>query len=161
MKSAHPDSVLYYYLRSIEIASKWDLRENLITGYHNLGEFYFRGKEYVKSIANLRKALQLSEDGSEDGGRDRYTLALYSTLSEVYFQIGEFVKAYEMKSKELQLVKKINEAEKISIEELEISYQTRKREQELREEELALQASRLESERYKSRFQNAIKAGCI
>jgi len=149
MKSAHPDSVLYYYLRSIEIASKWDLRENLITGYHNLGEFYFRGKEYVKSIANLRKALQLSEDG----GRDRYTLALYSTLSEVYFQIGEFVKAYEMKSKELQLVKKINEAEKMrSIEELEISYQTRKREQELREQELALQASRLESERYKSRL---------
>lgn len=147
MKGESSDSVVYYYRQSLGIAREYDILNNLVTGYHNLGEHFLQRNDYPTAITFLDSALILSADKE-----DRYTLSVYTTLSEALEKKGDFKRAYEIRSKELDLNKKIFEAEKLkTIEELNISYETRKNEQEIISQREAIQQADLDAAKQRNR----------
>ncbi|MFN3916686.1 MAG: ATP-binding protein [Flavobacteriales bacterium] len=142
------DSALFFYNKGIEIAEKHNLSNNLITGYHNLGELNYLKKNYPKAIEYLKR----SEKYSLEYEDSPLTLVVYETLSEVYSEVGDFKNAYRYKKFQSSLKDTLFKAEKRkAIEELEFKYQTAKQEKEIQKQKEEIQTAKLISEQQKNR----------
>ena len=152
------DSAEIYYQKSIDYATKFKIQDNLITGYHNLGELHFKRKNYSQAIQFLKKA----ELESEKFAIEKYKLSVYATLSEVYETMGDFSNALYYKKLEYELNKSVFTTEKQkTIEELEIKYETAKKEQEIQAQKEEIQQTKLSAEKAKNRFYLILFSGLI
>jgi signal transduction histidine kinase/DNA-binding response OmpR family regulator len=137
------DSAIYYYKKSIELAKRFDVPQNLMTGYHNLGEDALRKRNFEEALEFLNKALDISKTL----GNDSYVMNIHNTLSETFALMGDYKNALQHKTDEFVLSKKIFEAEKQkTIKEMEFKYETAVKDQKLLEQEEIIQKSLLETE---------------
>lgn len=144
MGKAKSDSAEYYYKKSLAIALEFDVNNNIITAYHNLGDLNFRRKKYLEAIVFLKKAEEYCNRTKENG----YSMTIYSTLSEVYDSIRDYKNAYHYKRLELEQKNALFKIEKQkAIDEMEIKYQTAKKEKEIEQQKEELQSTKLEAER--------------
>lgn len=138
------DSAIYYYRKGLEVAKRFNVQQNIMTGYHNLGEDALRKRSFDEALMYLYMALEISKTLENDS----YIMRIHSTLSEAYANKGDFKKALEHKIDELVLSNQIFETEKQkAIKELEFKYETAVKDQKLIEQEEVIQKSLLEAER--------------
>lgn len=135
-QSIQPDSCVHYY----ELSLKYSLRYNdyltKMNAYQNLGDYYFDRKEYAAAIEHMKLAIATNEKRPEDS----YKPALYERISTLYDSIGDFKHAYSYKKLETEARQRIFSVEKQKeIEELEIKYESAKKEKEIQQHKQELQ----------------------
>ena len=127
-QAVKPDSCVYYYEKSLVFASKNKDYDNMMTATQNIGDFYFENKNYSRAIEYMKKAIAINELRPED----HFKPALYERISAVYDATGDFKNAYHYKKLETETRQKLfTAAKQKEIEELEIRYQTEKKEKEI------------------------------
>ncbi len=130
------DSAVYYYSKSIEYATRFEMNAGLISAWHNLGEVHFEQGNAIDALNDLNQAELLAQEV----GNDRYLITVYGTRSRVLLAMGNHKAAFDDKQRELEYTNKVFENDRQrAIEELDIRYQTLEKEKQLRvgEEQLA------------------------
>lgn len=146
---AYPDkdSAVYFYKKSIAVATRFGIEQNLMTGYHNLGEYALRKGQFDVALNYLEKALAISRTL----GNETYVMNIHATLAETYLSKADFKNAFIHQKEELLLSKKIFESEKQkTIKEMEFKYETAIKDQKLIEQEELIQSSLLQTEKDKN-----------
>lgn len=135
-QSTSPDSCVYYYRLSLKYAEKYKDYQAKMNAYQNLGDHYFARKEYAAAIDYMKLAIAANEKRPEDS----YKPALYERISALYDSIGDFKHAYNYKKLETEARQRIFSVEKQKeIEELEIKYESEKKEKEIQKSKQELQ----------------------
>jgi signal transduction histidine kinase/DNA-binding response OmpR family regulator len=143
------DSAKYYYQKSLVYAEQFNIKDNLITGNHNLGELYFKKKAYAKALDYLQKAKFYAESQENRV----LTKLIYDTLQEVYAAAGNYKQAHQFAMKSIELSSQIFESDKQkAISELEIKFETTKKENKLQKQQRELQSVKINAEKEKSKF---------
>jgi two-component system, sensor histidine kinase ChiS len=133
MYGAQYDSAQYYYEKSLTISKATNSLDNVISTYHNLGDLQIRKRNYSAAIPYLKEGEKITKSLN----RDAMTLKMYETLSEAYDSLRDYKQAYYYKQKQLDLRNAIFADEKQkAVSELEIKYETSKKEEELKEARL-------------------------
>lgn len=141
------DSSEYFYKKSLEIALEFDIINNIITGYHNLGELSFVRKDYNRSIEYLKKG----EEYCIQNNNIVFSVAIFTTLSEVYEAIHDYKSAFKYKNLQMVYKDSIFRSEKQkAIEELEFKFQTAKSQQQIQQQKEELQTASLKVEKQKN-----------
>jgi signal transduction histidine kinase/DNA-binding response OmpR family regulator len=139
MYSAQYDSAQYYYEKSLAISKATNSLDNIISTYHNLGDLQIRKGNYAAAIPYLKEGEKITKSLN----RDALTLKMYETLSEAYDSLRDYKQAYYYKQKQLDLRNEIFADEKQkAVSELEIKYETSKKEEELKEARLATEKAK-------------------
>ena len=127
-QAVKPDSCLYYYQKSAEIAAKHNDLLNQMTANQNIGDYYFEKKNYTEAIQFMTKAIAVNNKRPED----QFKPALYGRISELYKTVGDYKNAYHYKNLENDTRQSLfTEQKQKEIDELEIRYQSEKKEKEL------------------------------
>ncbi len=148
MKNA-PDSALYYYRKTIDLAEKIGIQQNVITGYHNIGQLLLEKKQYVEALKYLKTGEQLSENINALP----FMLKLVQTIGEAHEATGDLRQALVYKKKEQELTKQLFDAEsQKAIEELQIQYETAKKDKINLAQERKLIQGTLRAEQAKIQF---------
>lgn len=143
------DSAIHYYSKSIEIARELNIQDNIITGLHNIGQYYLGRGNFTQAMNYLKQA----EEACLDYKSDAFSLKTVQTIAEAYEAIGDLSNALKYRKKELELNNRIFNAEKQkSIEELNIQYETAKQARENFKQKEEIQQAKLEAEKSNNRF---------
>lgn len=142
------DSAVYYYKKSIAAAKQFNVPENEMTGYHNLGESALRAGKPAEALSYLLPALRLAEQL----GNKSYLVNIYSTIAEAHEASGNLAKALEFKKKEFAASQEVFEIEKLkAVKDLEIRYETAVKDQKLSAQAQRLKKAELQHEVEKNR----------
>ncbi|MGB5203771.1 tetratricopeptide repeat protein [Eudoraea sp.] len=117
-----------YFSRSLELSKdKGELQMvGLSTG--NLGDIYYKEKKYKQALKNFQEALNISKEASTDTRRVKD----YLNLANAYAALNDFKKAYDYRVLHFEMHNTIFKQENIKkLNELEIQYQTEKKEQQI------------------------------
>jgi sensor histidine kinase YesM len=90
-----------YYLKAIELAEGIKYTRGLSISYNNIGENYFKLKEYAQAIEYTLKARDYNKSINESRGQAINN----EQLGSIYFEKDEFDKAYEFWKKGYELSK--------------------------------------------------------
>lgn len=143
------DSALYYYEKSIHFAEKFDVQQNIMTGYHNLGHLLLQKKQFESALNYLKIAEQLAKEMNSTP----MILRTNQTFSELYEAMGKYNLALVYKKREQELSKEIFDSERQkSIEELQIQYETAEKDRINQEQKGKLLESELKAEKATIRF---------
>lgn len=127
-QAVQPDSCIYYYNKSLGFSSKNKDYLTMMSTYQNLGDYYFALKNYPKAIEYMKNAIATNERRPED----HFKPALFERISALYDSIHDFKNAYHYKKLETEARQRIfSVAKQKEIEELEIKYQSEKKEKEI------------------------------
>ncbi|WP_296381248.1 tetratricopeptide repeat protein, partial [Winogradskyella sp.] len=128
---AQQDSLLLaedYYNKALEISKQYGETSLIGLNHRHLGELYNLKGEYRKALRHMKDALQIAE---ETGTRKKKIGDLLE-MSKSYAGLGRYKKAYEYHTDYHKLHDEILSEENIKrMNELEVQYQTEKKEQEL------------------------------
>lgn len=134
-----PDSCVYYYQKSLEFSLKKKDYLTTMNAYQNLGDYYFGKKDYSQAFVFMKKAIATNELRPEDQNKP----ALFERISALYDSIGDFKNAYFYKKRETEARQRIFSVQKQKeIDELEIKYQTEKKEKEIQQTKQAVEKAR-------------------
>ena len=148
MKNAQ-DSALHYYEKSIQFAEKFDVQQNIITGYHNLGHLLLEKKQFESALYYLKIAEKLSDEMNSPA----IILKIVQTLAETYEAAGKIDLALTYRKREQELSKEIFDSERQkSIEELQIQYETAEKDRINQEQKGKLLESELKAKKATIRF---------
>jgi serine phosphatase RsbU (regulator of sigma subunit) len=119
---------LDYYQKSLDIEKKINNPEGISTSYLNLGGIYYKLRQYDQALHYCQKAIPLCESGGY-----KVTLEmLYELMYKIFRDIDQpeqalayFEKFYDLKNK------RINEKTQSEIAELEIKYETEKKQKKI------------------------------
>lgn len=143
------DSAIHYYSKSIEIARELNIQDNIITGLHNIGQYYLGRGNFTQAIHYLK----LAEEECATFNSDPFTLKTVQTLVEVYEAMSDLTNALKYSKKELELNNRIFNAEKQkSIEELNIQYETAKQARENFKQKEEIQQAKLDAQKSNNMF---------
>ncbi len=127
-QSTGSDSCVYYYQKSLALSEKLNDPLSTMVSQQNLGDYYFLKKQYPKAIAYMKEAIKTNNQRPED----KFKPDMFDRLSALYDTIGDYRNAYYYKKLETEARQRLLSADKQrAIEELEIRYQTEKKEKEL------------------------------
>lgn len=134
------DSCVYYYEKGLELSKKNKDHLTMMTTHQNLGDYYLEKKNYDKAIEYMEQAIAVNELRPED----QYKPALFERISILYESMGDFKNAYHYKKLENETRQRLfTAAKQKEIEELEIKYQSEKKEK-------AIQLHKHEAEKAKN-----------
>ncbi|MEO1054565.1 MAG: sensor histidine kinase [Bacteroidota bacterium] len=138
-KKAKYDSALYYHTEAYEIRKKLKNEFRLMQSLNHLGDFYDEVNDYSKASQFWHEALSIAQKlGTKDFVRD-----IHKNLSHVYEQTVDYKQAlYHRKQYEVWKDSTTGIAHLNKISELELKYETQKKENEI----LALSKENLEKE---------------
>ncbi len=127
-QSKNHDSCIFYYEKCLAIA---ELNKDLLTqmtALQNIGDFYFFKKRYQEALSFMKKAMGVNDLRPED----QYKVNIYNRIASVFEAIGDYKNAFLYKSKEMDVHERLfSIAKEKEINELEIKYQSEKKEQQL------------------------------
>lgn len=134
-QSVQPDSCVYYYNRCILFANKYKDLQGKMNALQNLGDFYFSLKKYDLAVKFMKQAIATNDLRPEDANKP----ALYKRISSLYDTIKDYKNAYYYKKLESEAYERIFSIEKQKeIEELEIKYESEKKERLIQQGKQAL-----------------------
>lgn len=127
-QAVKPDSCLYYYKKAVDLAVKYNDLTGQMTAHQNIGDYHLERKEYPTAIQYMKKAIAVNDKRPEDP----FKPALYDRIGLAYEATGDFRNAYHYKKLENESRRRIFSVQKQKeIDELEIRYQTEKKEKEI------------------------------
>lgn len=114
-----------YLLESLELSKEYGEKQMVGLTTKNLGNVYYKQGLYSKALAFFKEAQKISmESGTNTRGVD-----LYRQIAKAYAALSNYKKAYEFRELHFQKYDSIFQEEKIEqINELEVRYQTEKKE---------------------------------
>lgn len=122
------DSCVYYYEKGLELSKKNKDYLNMMTTHQNLGDYYLEKKNYPKAVEYMKNAIAVNELRPED----QYKPALFERMSVLYESMGDFKNAHHYKKLETETRQRLfTAAKQKEIDELEIKYQSEKKEKEI------------------------------
>ncbi|QSE97914.1 tetratricopeptide repeat-containing sensor histidine kinase [Fulvivirga lutea] len=126
-----------YYLQALDIAIKYDGKNEMSDLYYNLGELDFVQGNYLSAIEHLKKSLSITQTTqSQIQKKD-----IYSKLAQCYSQINEYDQAFEYLVLSNELRDSIYQFERIqTLEELQAKYDTENKQREIENQQLQLEA---------------------
>lgn len=134
-QSVQPDSCEYYYNRSLFFANKYKDVQGKMNVLQNLGDFYFGQKKIDLALKYMKQAIAVNALRPEDA----FKPALYRRISSLYDSIKDYKNAYHFKKLESEAYERIFSIEKQKeIEELEIKYESEKKERLIQQGKQAL-----------------------
>ena len=149
-QATQPDSCIYYYQKGLELSSERKDYLTIMTTCQNIGDYYFSQKNYPKAFEYMKRAIAANELRPED----QYKPALFGRISELYESIQDYKNAYHYKKLETEASQRLfSVAKQKEIEELEIKYQSEKKEKEI-------QLSKQEIQKRKNQ-QNLLLVGAV
>jgi len=114
-----------------EISEYLDQNDNIqvkATYFENYGNYYFNKQDYEKAVEYHLKALQLAEENNLELMR----FSSYSDLSGIYSDMGDYESALYYRNKFMSMQDSLfNEEKHKQIAELEMKYETEKKENEI------------------------------
>ncbi len=117
-----------YYNKSLEISKRYGETSLIGLNLRHLGELYNKKGEHRKALRFMKDALQISEDT----GTRKKMIGDLLEMSKAYAGLGRYKKAYEFHTDYHELHDEILGEENIKkMNELEVQYQTEKKEREL------------------------------
>jgi len=135
-KLANYDSSLYYFNQAMKINSEMGNRLALSINYRGLGNSYAKKEMLGQALNYLNKSLAISTEINAK----KEVLNTYASLSEAYEHLGDFHRALDFYKKYKNLEDSVlSEETKLKINDLEISYQTEKKEKEIAQQNLEIQ----------------------
>ncbi len=122
------DTAEAYFKKSLEISKHYGETSLIGLNYRHLAELYNKKEDYTKALTYIKEALKIAE---ETGTRKKLIGDLLET-SKAYAGLGRYKKAYEYHVDYHKLHDEILNKENIEkMNELEVQYQTEKKEKEL------------------------------
>ncbi|MBN1597569.1 MAG: tetratricopeptide repeat protein [Bacteroidales bacterium] len=119
------DSAEIYFKRSISIREKMGDKEKIALAYYNFGELKFRQQKYDQAIRFLGMSIDMATD-------NRILANNYELLSQIYEVRNNTGKALECYKKSVALRDSVfNQEKHKQINELQIQYETEKKEQQI------------------------------
>lgn len=123
------DSALLYFNMSMEISKQLNSIVGIIDVNHLMGEVYLNKKDYIKAENHFKKSLKLAQEA----GITNSVKNAHNLLSDVYKAKGDYKKAYEYYVVGSQIGDSIfNEESDARIADMEIKYQSEKKEEEIK-----------------------------
>ena len=117
-----------YYKKSLAISEKYGEKSLIGLNLRHLGELYNKKEEYRQALRYMKGALQ----NAEETGTRKKKIGDLLEMSKAYAGLGRYKKAYEYHTDYHQLHDEILGEENIErMNELEVQYQTEKKEKEL------------------------------
>jgi len=133
------DSAEYYYSRSIELAETYQLVNNLVSSNYNLAEIAVIRQNYPRALDYLAKA----ERAADSIPQDRFMIEVYRLSADAHAALGHFGQALDYRTKQLALTNSVFDSDKQkAISELEIQYETTRREKDLQKAQLIAEKKR-------------------
>lgn len=133
------DSCVYYYEKGLHLSEKNKDYLNMMTLHQNLGDYYLDKKNYSKAIEYMKNAIAVNDLRPED----QYKAALFERIGVLYESMGDFKNAYHYKKLENETRQRLVAAtNKKEIEELEIKYQSEKKEKAIQRHKHAIEKAR-------------------
>ena len=132
-----------YLLESLELSKAYGEKQMVGLSTKNLGNVYYKQGLYSKALALFKEAQKISmESGTNTRGVD-----LYRQIAKANAALGNYKNAYEFRELHFQKYDSIFQEEKIQqINELEVKYQTEKKEAALALQEKEIQTLNQEVE---------------
>ncbi len=122
------NAALKLYTESLDLSKKIGDNRREIECYLKLGEIHNARNEFKQAIPYLRKSLKLSKEK----GIQIYVARLLDNLSKVLHKTGQLDEAYAIQSEYISFNDSLLiENNKVAISEIEVKYQTEKKEQEI------------------------------
>jgi tetratricopeptide (TPR) repeat protein len=143
-----------YFYRSLKLSEEKGEPQLVGLSLRNLGDIHFKEKKYQEALANFKSALAISKETATE----TRMITDYLRLSKTYAALGNFQKAYNFGKLHFEKYDTIFKQENIEkLNELEIQYQTEKKEQQivLQEKEIVV----LEQEAEISNLQKLVLGG--
>ncbi len=132
----HTDSALYYYQQSLKYALQYSESLTIVSAYYNIGDYYFNKKNFSKALEVLNKAYKVNEERADD----KYKIRILALYSDIYDSLKDYKNAYFYKKQEHELSQKIFTIEsKKELGELDLKYQSIKKEREIQKQREELQ----------------------
>ena len=114
-----------FFKKALSVAEELEEGKMLMNSYQNLGKVSLSQSKYSEAIALLKKGEKIAEEG----GNELELVTLYPDLAKAHAGLGQHQKAYEYKELHFAKYDSIFQKEKIEqINELEVRYQTEKKE---------------------------------
>ncbi|RIV42201.1 ATP-binding protein [Flagellimonas pelagia] len=115
---------LDYHKRALQLREKLGQRLELSMSYYQIGRIYYEMKEFGQAELNIQKAIEIGEDIKARAELHGY----YDLLSQIFEKKGKFEEALVFKNKSVGLKDSIfNEAKSKQIEELQVRFDTEKK----------------------------------
>lgn len=148
LHTTYSDSAMYYYNRCLELAREQDEDEWVMIATYNLGESDLIAGRLDRAERHIREALELSRKLR----RNAFRLEIYNSLSDIYAQTGRHEAAYRYKVNAYLLNDSLFAQDKQkAIEELELLYESEKKERQIQAQNEVIQSQQLEAERARRR----------
>ncbi|BDS14442.1 tetratricopeptide repeat protein [Aureispira anguillae] len=126
IKATRLDSALYYHQKADQEGASFVQYNPLY--YGQLGEIYYKKKEYKKALEHLNKAYLLKK---ENGVKFNLRIIL-RWLRETYMELGQYEDALKYTIEEKELQDSLYQMERIKlVQSLEIQYNVEKKEQQI------------------------------
>lgn len=126
IKTLTLDSALYYQEKAYQLQE--DFFQNDVSYYTQLGEIYYKKKDYQQALKHLDHAYKLNSTV----GSQKKLLATLGWLRETYAALGHYAQAYAYTVQEKMLKDSLYTSERIKlVESLEIQYDVEKKEQQI------------------------------
>jgi len=123
------DSVLKYSSLAIAIADELGDKHTRAGNTYNVGEFYSKIKNHTKAIKYLEEADALSEESRNPS----LEYEIKQALAKAYYATGSFEKSATFYKKSLELSNEIHQEQTVEkLSEMEVKYETGKKEDELK-----------------------------
>lgn len=143
------DSASNYYLKALTISQTYSMIDIESSVLHNLGELALRKGDFQQAISYLKTGVEFCKKNDQKV----VLISIYSTLGDAYVKINDFENAYKSKSAQLEIRNTVFESEKQkAVSELEIKYETAKREREIQQKKQDLERANLTIEKSKNKF---------
>lgn len=156
------DSALYFLQKAV--VSQEKMAENDFFYYTQLGEVYYRKKDYQQALAYLNKAKKMGEDS----GHLSFWLHTLGVLRETHAALGNYQQAFEYAVQEKILNDTLQASEVVRlVESLEIQYAVDKKNQEIAalNEHLELEQNKLllaqQRAKVQQLYQNILLGGVV
>lgn len=126
------DSAEFYYAKSLKSGLSYNDNLVITSSSHNLGKLYLKQKKYTKALEFLNNAKEYNKNQAPS----KYLEGIYATISQAYDSIGDYKNAYLYKKMQFDVNQEIfNVENKKALEELEINYQTQKKEVQIQQQQ--------------------------
>ncbi len=151
-KLDEPDKAIEFLKQALEISLKNNITSDLCDTHNSLGEFYKSTGKLKEAEYHLNKALELSKKL----GYPRDIIRSSKLLSEIYVDWGQYKNAYEMKVLQFDMHDSITRTDNMeAINDLNVKYQTDKKEKELALKEAELREKDLRDKKRLAEIERA------
>ena len=152
------DSARIYYQKAVDIGEKHNALMEVKTACLNLADIALSGGQYSEALNYLYRAKSIATNRK----LDQLNVAVLNKISDAYEALNRYDSAYYYKKNAMALHEEVFNVEKQKqIDDLELKYETAKKEREIEQQKTVLHQSQIENERAKNQLYIIVFSGIL